>query len=272
MPSWSRKRSNSSSPNYPQSPPAGSQQGQPVEGQEPPRSRHRRRRNGRMEPGQGSRPPTPTTSRRSRHRPCNRTRNAPLPFIDTAVEPQSDAAQNTALRPAGPEQLSGDWPVGFIPPIGIDKSVLRHSEPKRHRNKEHLRFVARQPCVICARTPSDPHHLRFAQRRALGRKVSDEFVVPLCRTHHRALHRVGNEPGWWKTTGIDPLVVARQLWGQSRLSAQPEPVPLQAPSEPLRAAAADPPSGSHSPSLAPRPDGRRINKKSARTAANGRMP
>ncbi len=93
--------------------------------------------------------------------------------------------------------------------------MLALSEPKRHRNKEHLRFVAQQPCLICARTPSDPHHLRFAQPRALGRKVSDEFVVPLCRTHHRALHRVGNEPGWWKATGIDPLDVARKLWGQS---------------------------------------------------------
>ena len=87
---------------------------------------------------------------------------------------------------------------------GIDKSVLALSEPKRHRNKEHLRFVAQQACLICGRTPSDPHHLRFAQPRALGRKVSDEFVVPLCRTHHRAVHRVGNEPGWWKATGIDP--------------------------------------------------------------------
>ena len=106
----------------------------------------------------------------------------------------------------------------------IDKSVLALSEPKRHRNKEHLRFVAQQPCLICARTPSDPHHLRFAQPRALGRKVSDEFVVPLCRSHHRALHRVGNEPGWWKAAGIDPLEVARKLWGQSRLIEPAEPV------------------------------------------------
>ncbi len=108
------------------------------------------------------------------------------------------------------------------PPPGIDKSVLAISEPKRHRNKEHLRFVAQQPCLICARTPSDPHHLRFAQPRALGRKVSDEFVVPLCRTHHRALHRVGHEPDWWKATGIDPLEVASKLWRQSRLIEKAE--------------------------------------------------
>ena len=61
----------------------------------------------------------------------------------------------------------------------IDKSELSHPEPRRIRDREHVRFVTKQPCLICGRTPSDPHHLRFAQHRALGRKVSDEFTVPL---------------------------------------------------------------------------------------------
>ena len=69
-----------------------------------------------------------------------------------------------------------------------------------------------QPCLICGRRPRDAHHLRFAQRRALGRKVSDEFTVPLCRGHHRELHRCGDEMRWWKGLGIDPLPIARQLW------------------------------------------------------------
>jgi hypothetical protein len=97
-------------------------------------------------------------------------------------------------------------------PTGIDKSVLTISVPRRYRNKEHLRFVIRQPCLLCGRKPSDPHHLRFVQPRALGRKASDEFAVPLCRTHHRAVHRAGDERAWWKATGIDPLKVARKLW------------------------------------------------------------
>jgi ERF superfamily len=96
-------------------------------------------------------------------------------------------------------------------PTGIDKSVLAISVPRRYRNKEHLRFVTRQPCLLCGRKPSDPHHLRFVQPRALGRKSSDEFAVPLCRTH-RAVHRAGDERAWWKATGIDPLKVARKLW------------------------------------------------------------
>src|SRR6516225_7455245 len=52
-----------------------------------------------------------------------------------------------------------------------DKSELAHPEPRRVRDKDHLRFVSTQPCLICGRTPADPHRLRFAQSRALGRKV-----------------------------------------------------------------------------------------------------
>lgn len=86
----------------------------------------------------------------------------------------------------------------------------------RLRDKEHRRFVARQPCLVCGRLPSDPHHLRFAQPRALGRRVSDEFTVPLCRVHHRDLHRKGNEAAWWQAVKIDPLPQAAKLWRQTR--------------------------------------------------------
>ena len=98
---------------------------------------------------------------------------------------------------------------------GVDKSTLTIQEPRRIRDKDHLRFVARQPCLICGRNPSDPHHLRFTQRRALGRKVSDEFTVPLCRGHHREVHRSGDEAAWWRTAGIDPTRAARALWLQA---------------------------------------------------------
>jgi hypothetical protein len=96
-----------------------------------------------------------------------------------------------------------------------DKSELAHPEPRRIRDKDHLRFVSTQPCLICGRTPADPHHLRFAQNRALGRKVSDECVVALCRGHHREVHRHGDERVWWAKSGIDPNVAARSLWLQS---------------------------------------------------------
>jgi ERF superfamily protein len=97
----------------------------------------------------------------------------------------------------------------------IDKTVLALSEPRRIRDRHHLRFVARQSCLVCGRTPSDPHHIRFAQSRALGRKVSDQFVVPVCRGHHRELHRFGDEAAWWRRLNIDPMATARALWLQT---------------------------------------------------------
>jgi hypothetical protein len=97
----------------------------------------------------------------------------------------------------------------------INKSVLSLPAPRRVRDRDHVRLIAKQPCLICGRRPADAHHLRFAQSRALGRKVSDEFTVPLCRGHHREVHRCGDETAWWKKAGIDPTVPARVLWLQS---------------------------------------------------------
>jgi hypothetical protein len=118
---------------------------------------------------------------------------------------------------------------------GIDKSILTLGAPRRYRNREHLRYVMRQPCLICGRKQSDPHHLRYLQPRALGRKASDEFTVPLCRSHHRAVHRTDDEQAWWKAAAVDPVKVARQLWRQTRLHD---------------------PYGHHQADLAPRPETR----------------
>lgn len=97
----------------------------------------------------------------------------------------------------------------------IDKSVLAVPEPRRIRDRDHVKAVAKKPCLLCGREPSDAHHLRFAQARALGRKASDEFTVPLCRGHHREVHRCGDESQWWVRADIDPMVVAREMWLES---------------------------------------------------------
>ena len=122
---------------------------------------------------------------------------------------------------------------------GIDKSVLAIAAPRRYRNREHLRSIAKRPCLICGRKPSDPHHLRYLQPRALGRRASDEFAVPLCRVHHRAVHRARDERAWWQVSGIDPIAVARKLWKDTRIDEgriEPDRTP--------QAAAADPTSQS----------------------------
>ena len=90
----------------------------------------------------------------------------------------------------------------------------------RRRDKDHRKFVLRQPCLVCGRVPSDPHHLTFTQPRALGRRVSDEFIVPVCRVHHRELHRSGDEAAWWRALNIDPLPVALKLWEHSRADGE----------------------------------------------------
>jgi hypothetical protein len=90
--------------------------------------------------------------------------------------------------------------------------VITVGKPVRERDRDHLRFVASQPCLVCGRTPSDPHHIKFAGERAMGRKVSDKFTVPICRLHHRELHRRGHERTWWQKQGIDPLPIAATLW------------------------------------------------------------
>jgi hypothetical protein len=106
-------------------------------------------------------------------------------------------------------------------PSKIDKTILTLSEPRRHRSKEHLRFVARQPCLVCGRTPSQAHHVRFGQSRGIALKVSDEFTVPLCAIHHTENHATGDERRWWQEHNIDPLPIAEELWRKGgSISAQ----------------------------------------------------
>ena len=95
-------------------------------------------------------------------------------------------------------------------PDDTDPSI----KPRRIRDKDHLKFVATQPCLICGRAPCQAHHVTYAQLNALGRKVSDEWAVPLCAIHHRSLHDNGNERAWWKGFNIDPIKEAEELWKQ----------------------------------------------------------
>jgi hypothetical protein len=130
--------------------------------------------------------------------------------VDRGMAPKPVAAKRAlSLPPALPEvrSLRAQTP--------IDKSLLTFSEPKRKRDPDHLKFVAKQACLVCGRTPSQAHHLKIAQPKALGRKVSDEFTVPLCSIHHSQLHADGVEARWWNAVGIDPMPIAEQLWRET---------------------------------------------------------
>ena len=135
------------------------------------------------------------------------------------LELQACDTQPSSLRPNGNSTTSLEWKgletSGISSIEWIEKSGPARPEPRRVRDREHVKFVARHPCLICGRRPADPHHLQFAQSRALGRKVSDEFTVPLCRGHHREIHRYGDEAAWWEKVGVEPLAVANALWRET---------------------------------------------------------
>jgi len=137
-------------------------------------------------------------------------------LVEDAFERRLSELLSSAAAAAGPEAIATTKSMDPGRAKGIDKSILTVAAPRRYRNREHLRYVAQQACLVCGRKPSDPHHLGFTQPRALGRKVSDEFAVPLCRGHHRAVHRSRDERAWWRQAGIDPIKVARRLWKETR--------------------------------------------------------
>jgi len=156
--------------------------------------------------------------------------------------PSSDAAAPSNGEPSvpqisEPQTIATSDSTDAAQAKGIDKSILRVAAPRRYRNREHLRYVAQQACLVCGRKPSDPHHLGFTQPRALGRKVSDEFAVPLCRGHHRAVHRSRDERAWWRQAGLDPIKVARRLWKETRGIGQRR---FQRPALPRPPGASDP--------------------------------
>jgi ERF superfamily len=151
-------------------------------------------------------------------------------ILETAVHDEFLQPSTPADKSAS--QLSADATPGSDPEISASRpDDLALRKPTRRRNKAHLALVASQPCLVCQRTPCDAHHVKFAQPRTLGRKVSDEFTVPLCRDHHIQLHHQGNEAAWWANLKIAPLETASELWNetlrQQRLSLEGLTAPLR---------------------------------------------
>jgi ERF superfamily protein len=142
-------------------------------------------------------------------------------LLGFAIHDGEGVAQSTSGKESSEAKAGHKKKAKSGPSHPVDKSVLTHSEPRRIRDRDHVRFVARQTCLVCGRQPCDAHHLRFAQSHALARKVSDEFTVPLCRGHHRELHRHGDEAAWWQKLDIDAGAAARALWLTTHPQSQP---------------------------------------------------
>ena len=157
--------------------------------------------------------------------------------IEEAYRTRLEAAAPSTVNIAPPEERQVDFDRAFAATAirgeavaavndqsvasseAIENGLAFPKGPPRKRSKEHLAFVRGQPCLVCKQHPSDAHHLKFAQPNALGRKVSDEFTVPLCRSHHQSLHRHGNERAWWANMQISPLPLASELWRSNPVHA-----------------------------------------------------
>ena len=139
-----------------------------------------------------------------------------LDVSDRLGVPNPSMAEDAALIGAESKQVQ----QSELPEVQLVRPICKDI---RRRNKAHLAFVAAQPCLICQRSPSDAHHLKFAQPRSLGRKVSDEFTIPLCRDHHLQLHQHGNEAAWWADLKIAPLEMAKELWAATLLQEGSSP-------------------------------------------------
>jgi hypothetical protein len=142
----------------------------------------------------------------------NKLSTADAQAIEAAFATRLSELGEEAPPPVAKHQKANRHDRGRERAEPASEEVTIISKPVRERDRDHLRFVAAQPCLLCGRTPSDPHHIKFAEQRAMGRKVSDRFTVPICRLHHRELHRRGNERKWWEHQEIDPLPVAARLW------------------------------------------------------------
>ena len=138
------------------------------------------------------------------------------PSRDLGDNPDTQPTQNTPKFESGlPTEKIIDLAGPKSPTIGDSQNQISLLKPVRKRDKAHRDFVCLQPCLICGRRPSDAHHIQFGQPRALGRKVSDEFTVPLCRVHHRDLHRRGDEKQWSQAGKIEPMEIAQKLWRET---------------------------------------------------------
>ncbi len=154
-----------------------------------------------------------------------RTRFVPTHCPDTQATSgehrgvEAAAASIELAEPDTPSRHRPNPPAAACPRGAVeDRQVgagARRADPHPRSGAPEVRRQL-SPASSAAATGHRRTILRFAQPKAMGRKVSDEYTVPLCSLHHRLLHQTGNEIAWWEYQKIDPLAVAAELWRQSR--------------------------------------------------------
>jgi hypothetical protein len=85
---------------------------------------------------------------------------------------------------------------------------------KRIRDKAYLIYVRSFPCLVCKQPAGAAHHILFAQPRARGMKVGDNWTIPLCHQHHEGVHHYGNEKAHWARVGVDVMKWAKENYDE----------------------------------------------------------
>lgn len=98
---------------------------------------------------------------------------------------------------------------------------MTQRQPRIH-NEAHLRFIRSLDCLVCHdNTGTQAAHIRFSDaahgkvNAGVGAKPDDRYAVPLCGDCHYTQHATGSEQYYWKLVGIDPLLIAEQLYAVS---------------------------------------------------------
>lgn len=120
-----------------------------------------------------------------------------------------------------PKRLTPPPPYGSMLK-GASRSAPEMRIPTQERNADYLALVRQLPCLKCGTDPSEAAHVRFAsaafgKSSGLSKKPDDCWALPLCSSCHRlardAQHN-RNEQEFWDSLGINPLLVASQLYAQ----------------------------------------------------------
>ena len=144
-------------------------------------------------------------------------------IMDTVLSTDDFTTPDDRSTAAIEQQVARESVIDLGNALAVESSVVLLNKPVRRQSKAHLAHIRAQACVVCQRQPCDAHHLKFAQTRAMGRKVSNEFTVPMCRDHHTDLHRHGNEIAWWANLGISPIELAKDFWLGSPIHVSSSP-------------------------------------------------
>jgi hypothetical protein len=156
---------------------------------------------------------------RSSRSPTRRSRRQTLPLVRHRRQPRA----KPRLRQVLPKVIS---------PTASTRASSRWPSHGAIATKHTFGLSPSRPAWCAGESPQI--HTIFAlcsHVRSAGRSATNS--QPLCRGHHRAAHRAGDERAWSKAANIDPVKIARTLWKETRLHGSRKPRRVEEAAAPL---------------------------------------